>query len=126
MNTDIRLTPNFHLREFLKNGSDEGVTAEIVENLRHLAQKLEEVRKLCGDKPITITSGFRTLNHNKAVGGAKNSQHLYGRAADIIVKGLAPKEVQNLLKDKWEGGLGYGATFTHLDTRGFRARFNYA
>jgi hypothetical protein len=44
---------------------------------------------------------------------------------DVVVSGLTPKQVQDALDDTWEGGLGYGGTFTHLDIRGFRARFRY-
>ena len=78
--------------------------------------------------PITITSGCRCENHNTAVGGAKSSQHKLGKAADIQVKGMTPKEVQDFLdnflpKDRY--GLGYGKTFTHIDVREKAARFNY-
>lgn len=42
-----------------------------------------ELRRLCGNHPIVITSGYRTVAHNKRVGGAKNSSHLYGEALDL-------------------------------------------
>jgi len=118
--TDM-LTPHFRLAEFLHGGSMEGVTLDIIENLRLLSQKLEAIRELLG-KPIVITSGFRTAEHNRSVGGAKFSQHLYGKAADIVVPGLSPAEVLAVVKGHWEGGIGYYPDkprrkgWLHLDT----------
>jgi uncharacterized protein YcbK (DUF882 family) len=94
-------------------------------NLVRVAERLEIVREQLDNRPIFITSGWRDALTNRVVGGARASQHLLGRAVDIVVSGLTPKQVQDALDDTWEGGLGYGATFTHLDIRGFRARFNY-
>ncbi|WP_177153939.1 D-Ala-D-Ala carboxypeptidase family metallohydrolase [Streptomyces sp. 2131.1] len=45
--------------------------------------KLEALRHALGDRPITINSGFRSTSCNSAVGGASNSRHLYGDAADL-------------------------------------------
>jgi len=114
MNLDIELTPNFHLKEFLCPGAEKVITPSVIENLRSLAQKLEDVRKRLGNKPIAITSGYRTPAHNRAVGGASRSQHLFGTAADIVVSGMTAKEVQAALKD-WPGGMGLANGFTHLD-----------
>lgn len=71
------------------------------------------------DAPVTINSACRCHAHNLAVGGTPNSQHLYGRAADIAVKGHTPKEVHELLESvmKGFGGLGLYDTFVHVDTR---------
>lgn len=52
-----------------------------------LVSKLDELRAEWG-KPMRITSGFRTLAHNAAVGGKPNSAHLRGLAADIHTGGL--------------------------------------
>lgn len=121
MNTDIQLTKHFHLREFLHNGSDEGLTPGIVDNLRKLANELEDVRKLLGDRPMTITSGYRSPAHNRKVGGAPQSFHLRGLAADFVVQGLTPQKVQEILKE-WPGGMELAPTWTHLDL-GPRRRF---
>jgi zinc D-Ala-D-Ala carboxypeptidase len=48
-----------------------------------LQERLETLRHLIGDKPIRIVSGYRCPVHNKAVGGAPDSQHMYAAAADI-------------------------------------------
>ena len=119
-----RLTKNFRLDEFLRNSGlakDEMPEPWILESLHKLANRLQAVRDVLG-KPINITSGYRTPAHNKAVGGAKNSFHLKGMAADIVVAGMSPREVQEALKN-WSGGMGAYETFTHLDIRPYKARF---
>ncbi|MEU9199086.1 D-Ala-D-Ala carboxypeptidase family metallohydrolase [Streptomyces sp. NPDC048332] len=45
--------------------------------------KLEALRHALGDRPITVNSGFRSTSCNSAAGGASNSRHLYGDAADL-------------------------------------------
>ena len=89
-----------------------------------LLLKLERLRYECGNRPMIINSGYRTKPHNKAVGGASNSQHLYGRASDIVVSGVKPstvyKKANKIFKN---GGVGKYPTFTHVDTRGYRSRF---
>ena len=128
MKLDTRLSPHFLLREFLHGHTAgetvTGVPAPIFENLKLLAQNLEQARARLGGAAITVTSGYRTPRHNKKVGGAKNSYHLRGMAADIVVAGFTPREVQVILKD-WPGGMGLAETFTHLDIRPYRARFEY-
>lgn len=102
-----------------------GIRLHHLQNLQALAARLEEVRSRLGNRPIRITSGWRDTLTNQRVGGAFASRHLVGQAADIVVSGLSAQDVQFRLKDNWQGGLGYGATFTHLDIRGYMARFNY-
>jgi zinc D-Ala-D-Ala carboxypeptidase len=46
--------------------------------------QLEAMRHALGDQPLTVTSGFRSIPCNNSVGGASNSQHLYGRSADLV------------------------------------------
>lgn len=55
---------------------------------------LQPIRNLLG-RPVVITSGLRPDWLNNAIGGAKNSQHLKGQAADFVVPGLTPFEVCN-------------------------------
>lgn len=67
-------------------------------NLCRLAQKLEEVRTLIG-KPLIINSAYRSQAVNAAIGGAHNSQHMRGLAADIRVGGMTAYEVcQRILR----------------------------
>ena len=58
-----------------------------------LIKVLQDVRDHF-NKPIRINSAFRCTIHNNKVGGAKSSQHLFGKAADIVVQGILPQEVQ--------------------------------
>ena len=83
-----------------------------------LLEVLEQVRQYFMT-PVTITSGCRCHRHNSAVGGSQNSQHLYGRAADIKVKDHDPQEVYNFI-DKLYGdkvSLGLYSRWVHIDTR---------
>jgi len=75
--------------------------------------------------PTKINSGCRCHDHNRAVGGVKDSQHVLGRAADIVVKDVPPDEVADYLEEKYPNQYGIGRynTFTHIDTRGARARW---
>lgn len=90
----------------------------------NLLLKLEELRKQMGNRPIIINSGYRCKTHNNNVRGAKRSQHLYGRAADFRVKGYSPQYVY-IVADRinQNGGVGKYPSFTHIDTRGYRARW---
>ena len=87
-----------------------------------LLTKMELLRYACGDKPMIINSGYRTPSHNKKVGGASGSQHVYGKAADIVVRGVKPSEVYRQA-DKLFNGVGKYNTFTHVDTRSYKVRF---
>lgn len=73
--------------------------------------------------PVTINSGYRTPEWNTKVGGAKNSYHVKGMAADIVVKGVSTKQVAayaNTLMTA--GGVIRYANFTHIDVRESRYR----
>jgi uncharacterized protein YcbK (DUF882 family) len=52
-----------------------------------LGIEFEEVRRDCGDRPITVSSGYRTPRWNVLVGGARHSQHVQGRAIDMRTPG---------------------------------------
>jgi hypothetical protein len=65
------------------NGKEVMVNA--VANLPRLADFLEQVRSLLGDKPIMVNSAFRSEAVNAAVGSANTSDHRRGCAADIRV-----------------------------------------
>jgi len=121
------MTPHFKRKEF--DCSDGTVVpSEYMDNLQELCNNLEVLRDYL-NSPISITgSGYRTKSHNKKV-GAKNSQHLYAKAADINAKGYTPKElydsIETLIKlgRMRQGGLGLYNTFVHYDIRGTKARW---
>lgn len=78
---------------------------------------LEQVRTHFG-APVIVTSAARCPDHNRAVGGASNSQHLYGRAADIKVRNVDPRTVHEYVADTFpHASLGLYNTFVHIDTR---------
>lgn len=112
-------TKNFKISEFRCKGSGTLPNGGIDNNL---ILKLEELRYALGGKALVINSGYRSPAHNKRVGGASKSQHLYGKAADIKVRGVTPATVYRAA-DKIFNGVGRYNTFTHVDTRENKARF---
>ena len=88
-----------------------------------LLATLEAVREHFG-RPVIITSGCRCEAYNERVGGYKKSRHKLGRAADIVVKDVDPQDVYDWLDvHNTKGGVGDYSTFTHLDSRGHKARW---
>lgn len=64
-------------------GIDNTPDEPTIERLKQTCYGLEEVRKLLGEKPILISSGYRSVALNAAVGGQPGSQHLLGQAVDF-------------------------------------------
>ena len=62
-------------------------------NLKRLAELLEQFKRLLGDKPIMVNSAFRSKQINDLVGSKDTSQHRVGCAADIRVPGITPNDV---------------------------------
>ena len=72
---------------------------------------------------IVINSGYRTNAHNIKVGGSKNSQHVLGKAADIVVKGVTPSKVAAFARKIGFRGVGEYNGFTHVDTRNYTTSY---
>lgn len=91
---------------------------------QHLISVLELVR-MHFNKPVTVTSSYRCEKHNASVGGAKNSKHLLGIAADIQVKDIEPKLVYQFIDTTFPNSYGLGSydSFTHIDVRPTKARW---
>jgi len=88
-----------------------------------LVDACAEVRAHFG-RPCRINSGFRTNAHNADIGGASQSKHLLGMAADLDVDGVTPDEVADFAARVLQvGGLGRYDTFTHIDVFGYRRRW---
>ena len=117
-----KLSTHFKVKEFAcKDGSDAVLVAP------RLVMVLETIRTHFGTA-VTINSGYRTPQYNAKVGGVAHSQHCYGTAADITVKGQTPETVaayaRELMPD-W-GGVGVYSQkgFTHIDVREAKADWN--
>ena len=92
----MNLSENFTLEELTVTDHrdlDNTPGEDAVINLARLALILERVKSAVGNKPVMVTSGYRSKAVNDAVGSKDTSQHRLGCAADIRVPGLTPKEV---------------------------------
>lgn len=84
----MQLTKNFTISELVASGTaaahgiDNTPTSEQIDNLRILANALQQVRDLLGH-PIIVTSGYRSTALNRAIGGSTSSSHAEGLAADF-------------------------------------------
>ena len=83
-----------------------------LENLKRLAEFLEEVKTALGGKPVMVNSAFRSKQVNDAVGSKDTSQHRIGCAVDIRVPGLTPDQV---VKTIIESGLPYDQVIREFD-----------
>ena len=114
------LSKNFRVREFRCKDDTDPIFID-----SDLVDVLQQIRDHFG-KAVTITSAFRTASHNKKVGGATYSQHCYGKAADIKVSGVAASVVADYVETLMPstGGVGRYSTFTHVDVRKVKSRWN--
>ena len=128
----MQLTKNFNLKEFqCKSGAE--MPKDVLENIKILAENMQVLRDHI-DRPIKITSGYRSPEHTKNLikKGVKTSiysQHVLGKAADFKVEGLTPatviKDIEVLImtNQMLEGGIGIYPTWVHYDIRGIKARW---
>ena len=98
----MNLTKNFTLAELIYSdtakarGIDNSLPPYLMRNAQALAERLQLIRNTL-DAPITISSGYRCPELNKAVGGTKSSQHQLCLAADIRAKGYTAQELFELI-----------------------------
>lgn len=116
------LSANFKVSEFSCHGKGCCSVTKIDSKLVEYCQKIREHF----GKPVTINSGYRCEKHNKSVGGASKSKHVYGMAADIVVKDVTPAEVAKYAESIGILGIGLYETkkdgyFVHIDTRTTKA-----
>ena len=124
----MQLSPNFTLEELTvsevaaRNGFDNTPNEAEIENLKRLAQLLEQVRKVVG-RTVLVNSAYRSKQVNDAVGSRDTSQHRIGCAADIRVSGMNPDQVcraiiesdvqfDQLIREFWDKEKGGG--WTHI------------
>lgn len=92
----MNLSPHFTLEELTHTDHrelDNTPNDSEINNLKRLAEFLEDVKATLGGKPIMVNSAFRSKAVNDAVGSKDTSQHRLGCAADIRVPGLTPDQV---------------------------------
>ena len=116
--SNVQLSENFNLNEFLCKGNG-CCTYGTVDD--ELVSYLQKIRDHFG-KPVRITSAYRCPSWNADVGGVKNSYHTLGQAADIKVEDTDPAEVAKYAESIGVLGIGLYNTavdgyFVHIDTR---------
>ena len=67
-----------------------------MDNLRELVENLQVIRDHI-NKPVRVISGYRTPKYNRRIGGARRSQHMKAKAADMVIKGMKPVEVHRIV-----------------------------
>lgn len=124
-----KITLHFDSKEFAQRAWEKGPGVDYPKDwqpvrLKALCDALEIIRAELGGKAITVLSGYRSEAFNRSIGGAKLSQHVQGRAADIKVAGVPAAKVQEVVlrlcndgKLPMIKGLGSYPTFTHVDVR---------
>lgn len=119
----VQLSPHFSSLAFDCRCSRPGCITTFIAD--ELIQALETLWVKAG--PLSLDRGYSCPEHNAEVGGLKDSQHLRGKAADVKSKAsLLVREVAQLAETVpafFNGGIGRYPTFTHCDTRGYRARW---
>jgi hypothetical protein len=121
------LTPHFTLREAASKDG-QGIPTRYNRKARDHAFNMERLRHKLGDVPIPVTSWYRSPAHNRAVGGAANSRHLYADACDIplsFCQKVGRFRFDKIANEVFSGG-GFGqypGGARHVDSRGFRARW---
>lgn len=123
----MQVTKNFKLNELEFHDK---IPPELIANAIELLQNLQVIRDHF-QKPIIIISGYRSPARNEVVGGAKKSQHMEAKAADIKIAGIPTEEIYNRIDKLMNqgkiktGGLGFYPSqgFVHYDIRGVKARW---
>lgn len=108
-----KIATNFRAREFDCQGKGCCTTTPIDEKL---VEYLQKIRDHFG-KPVYLTA-YRCKVHNaKTPNAAPNSYHVYGRAADFHIDGVAPAEIAKYAESIGVKGIGLYDSFVHIDTR---------
>lgn len=108
---------NFQVREFACNDGSDEILID-----RALVEALQKIRDEFGS--TTINSAYRTPKYNAKVGGVSNSQHVKGKASDTVCRSGKPLEVAMFAEALGLGGIGLYTSFTHIDTRSGKSRWD--
>lgn len=120
---DGQITKNFNINEFKCSANGEMIiNADVIAHI----QRLQKLRDWYA-KPMTVNSGYRTLEYNRSIKSPDTSMHIIGIATDILLPYYLRKEENyQALKKKWYeicaadglgGGVGFYNTFMHFDSR---------
>ena len=119
----MQLTEHFTLEEMTRSSAatrksiDNTPTPEITENLRLLCEKVLEPLRSSSENAIRVTSGYRCEKLNKLIGGAKNSHHVKGMAADITEDSWTVEDLFQKIKNsdlKWTQLIQEFSEWTHV------------
>ena len=118
---ELYLTNNFQVKEF---ACSDGTDVVIVHPyIPHVCQLVRNKFNM----PFTPNSAYRTVSHNKTVGGASKSNHVFGRAVDIPAKnGVTPKQLYDYVDSlfgNW-GEIGIYSWGIHVGIQDTKSRFN--
>ena len=120
----MKLSKDFILQEFVatKTGINNQLTSEALANIEFLVKNLLQPLRNAFGKPIKITSGYRSVEVNKAVGGSKTSQHTKGEAVDMVSNDN--KHLFELIKNNfnfdqliWEYGTDEQPAWVHVSLK---------
>lgn len=102
----MNLSPHFTLAEFTisseaaRRGISNDPPADLLATLKRTALGMETVRIRLGGMPIVVSSGYRSLELNRAIGSKDSSQHVKGQAVDFICPRYgSPANIVAALKD---------------------------
>ena len=104
----MKLSKNFSLSELTKSqsatrlGIDNIPTMAVIDNLQQLVDNVLQPLRDSLDRPIIISSGYRSPDLNKAIGGSPTSDHTKGQAADIEVFGISNKDLAEHIRDNFK------------------------
>ncbi|RRD91462.1 D-Ala-D-Ala carboxypeptidase family metallohydrolase [Conchiformibius steedae] len=124
------VTENFSWREMTRSqtaarrGIDNTPNAEQRKNILYTAQQLEKIRayvaqKFGAPRVVMVSSGFRSLTLNRAIGGSTTSAHVHGLAADFDIQGLTSAQTAKIVKEMKDKGLiDYDQLILEYPTRG--------
>ena len=101
----MRLSDNFTLAELVKSqtaercGIDNTPDKEHIENLQKLCDNVLQPVRDYFQKPVTISSGYRSPELSQKIGSSSRSQHCKGQAADFEVPGVSNKELADFINE---------------------------
>lgn len=122
LNPTEKISPHFGVWEFKCKDNSRVIVLD-----KALVELLEIIR-LHYNKPLHINSGYRTVQYNASLkNSSPKSQHILGKAADIWLNDISPKQLYSWLDSSYPNSLGIGIydTFVHVDVREGKSRWDY-